>query len=109
MSDDPLEFFQLEGAAKEQAEKSMRDRCMGGNIEETEESTALHLTKDEFVARMYKEPDGHELLELLEMGESQICERMGLCHGYIDDNNQVVFDVPGWNNLIAHLRIVNSV
>lgn len=103
-----MEFYQLHGAAKEQAEKTLRDACCEGGITENDDSSMLHLTKDELMAKMYKEKDGHELLELLESGESRIVERMGLCHGYIKEG-QVVFDIPGWNNLVAHLRIVNSV
>ena len=103
-----MDIFSLEGAAKEQAEKAARDACCGGEIKEDENSTCLTITKSEFQRRMLQEEDGVELLNLLEMGESSICERMGLCHGYIKEG-QVFFDVPAWNNLVAHLRIVNSV
>jgi hypothetical protein len=82
-----------------------------GKLEDTDESpetTDLHLTKDEYMEKMRREEDGEELLALLESGEFRVVERMGLCHGYIEEGT-VVFDVPRWNNLIGHLRIVNSV
>ena len=103
-----FQFIKLEGAAKEQAEKSLRDAVFGGKISETEDSTDLVLTKEEFMERMEQEPDGIALMSLLESGESHVVERMGLCHGY-DKDGQVFFDVPGWNNLVSHLRLVNSV
>lgn len=82
-----------------------------GKLEDTSESpetTDLHLTKDEFMERMRREEDGESLLALLESGESSVVERMGLCHGHIEEGS-VVFDVPRWNNLVGHLRIVNSI
>lgn len=77
-------------------------------IEETEETTDLHLTRDEFMQKMLKEQNGQELLDLLEDGEWRICERMGLSKAYFE-NNIPYIDVPRWNNLVAHLRLVNSV
>lgn len=103
-----MEFRTIEGAEKEQLEKTLRDLASGGEIAETENSTALTLTKDDFVRKMLQEKDGNELLSLLQSGEKDVVERMGLCHGYRKDG-QAFFDVPGWNNLVAHLRIVNSV
>lgn len=100
--------FHLSGPEKEQLEKQMRDEAFGKPIEETEETTALHLTRDEFVTRMRKEPDGQSLLDLMEDGEWRICERMGLSNGYYLEGVPYI-DVPGWNNLVAHLRIVNGV
>ena len=96
----------IEGAEKERTEQRLRDMLQP--TKETEETTNLHLTKDEFEARMLKEPDGVQLLELLSSGEGNVCQRMGLTNGYIKDG-KVYIDVPGWNNLLAHLRIVNSV
>ena len=78
------------------------------DLQESPESLDLVLTKDEFEQLMRRESDGEELLGLLEKGESSIVERMGLCHGSIL-NGAVVFNVPRWNNLVAHLRIVNNV
>jgi hypothetical protein len=75
---------------------------------ETEESISLTLTKQEFMEKMLKEEKGQALLDLLESGESTVCERMGLITGYIKDG-QVYFDIPGWNNLVAHLKIVESI
>lgn len=77
-------------------------------IQDTEKSVDLHLSKEQFMEKMQKEPDGWELMDLLEIGESAICERMGLIKGYSKDGT-VCFDVPRWNNLLAHLRIVNSI
>jgi len=91
----------------DQAIKACRDMCEG-EISETEETTNLTLTKQEFMDKMLQEEDGAELLQLLESGESNVTERLGLCHGEIRDG-QVVFDIPGWKNLVTHLRIVNGV
>lgn len=111
---DPSKFFQLgavnvavfEGSQLEQAQKKLRDSCAGGEIQEPE--GPLHLTRDEFAIKMRKESDGESLLALLESGEWRVCERMGLCEGYRQDGTAYI-DVPGWNNLVAHLRIVDSV
>lgn len=68
----------------------------------------VHLKRNEFIEKMKLEPDGQELLDLMESGEWRICERMGLCEAYYEGSDAYI-DVPGWNNLVAHLRIVNSV
>jgi len=75
---------------------------------ETPESTDLHLTRDAFQQKMLVEEDGQALLDLLSSGEYKVCERMGLSNGYIEDGVAYI-DVPRWNNLVAHLRIVNSI
>lgn len=102
------EFVVISGPEKDQAEKGLRESICGSPLEETDETTNLHLTRDEFAARMRQMPDGDSLLNLLEDGEWRVCERMGLCHGYYV-NNVPYIDVPGWVNLVAHLRIVHSV
>jgi len=82
-----------------------------GSIEPTEESAEsqnLTLTKEEFFFKMLLEDNGIELLDLLERGEWKVAERMGLINGYIKDGAPF-FDIPRWKNLVAHLRIVNSV
>lgn len=58
--------------------------------------------------RMLKEKDGWALLDCLENSEWKVAERLGLINGYIKDDI-AHFDVPRWNNLVEHLRIVNSV
>jgi hypothetical protein len=81
-----------------------------GQIENTQEgsdTTDLHLTKQEFMDRMLREKDGRALLDLMEDGEWRVCERLGLTRAYYD--GVAYIDVPRWNNLLAHLRIVNSV
>lgn len=88
--------------------KQLRDAAVGKSIEETNESSILHLTRNEFQDKMLQEESGQALLDLLEAGEWRICERMGLCDAYID-NETAYIDVPGWNNLVTHLQIVNSV
>lgn len=85
----------------------LRD-ALFGETEETDDSTDLHLTRDEFMSRMYREKDGHELLTLMTQGEWRICERLDLCNAYYDDGTAYI-DVKRWNNLLMHLRIVNSV
>ena len=82
-----------------------------GTTEETAETKNLHLTKAQFMERMLKEKDGWALLDCLEGGEHRVVERLGLMHGYhnMDDDLEIYFDIPEWNNLVAHLRIVNSV
>lgn len=77
-------------------------------LAETEATVDLHLTKAEFAERMKQEPNGWALLCLLEDGEWRVCERMGLCNGYIQDG-VVYIDVPAWKNLVAHLQLVNGV
>lgn len=79
-----------------------------GTTEETAETTNLHLTKAEFMDKMLKEKDGWALMDCLESGESAVAERLGLIHGY-HEGTEIYFDIPQWNNLVAHLRIVNSV
>lgn len=76
--------------------------------EETADSIDLLLTKAEFMGKMLKEKDGRALLDLLEMGECNVVENLGLLHGYIE-KGVVYFDCPRWNSLLTHLRIVNSV
>jgi hypothetical protein len=87
--------------------KRLRDNAVGQPVEESEESSILHLTRDEFMVKMLQEDNGQALLDLMEMGEWRICERMGLCNAYIEGSTAYI-DVPGWNNLVAHLQIVNS-
>jgi hypothetical protein len=87
--------------------KTLRDACSGGLISESEETVNLHLTRTQFMERMLREPKGQELLNLMESGEWRICERMGLCNGYVQ-GGEVYIDVPGWANLVAHLNIVNG-
>jgi hypothetical protein len=107
----PADFFRakganvivLEGAELEQAQKGLRDSCAGGEIQEPE--GPLQLTREQFTEKLLEESDGESLLILLDRGEWRICERMGLCEGY--RTNTV--SIPGWNNLVAHLRIVDSV
>lgn len=78
----------------------------GENVQESE--PILTLSKEDFITKMLKEKDGTALLDCLEMGEWRIAERMGLIDGYYEDG-KAFFTVPRWNNLVAHLRIVNSV
>lgn len=72
------------------------------------ESVNLTLAKPEFMTKMLKEKDGWVLMDCLEFGEWKVAERLGLINGYIKDG-QPYFDIPRWNNLVEHLRIVNSV
>lgn len=73
------------------------------DCQETEETSNLQMTVEEFVSKMLEEPRGSQLIELLIKGEVNICERMGLMHV----KQESVF-VPGWKNLVAHLEIVNE-
>lgn len=79
-----------------------------GGTEESPETTDLHLTRDEFMRRMLLERDGQALLDLMESGEWRVCERLGLTNAYLEGSTAYI-DVPRWNNLVSHLRIVNSV
>lgn len=87
---------------------NLRKEAAFGRTEENAESTNLTLTKPEFMAKMLKEKNGWALMDCLEFGEWKVAERLGLIIGYIKDG-QPYFDVPRWNNLVEHLRIVNSV
>jgi hypothetical protein len=87
---------------------NLRKQAAGIMTEETAESQNLTLTKEQFMADMLKEKDGLALLDCLENGEWRVAERLGLINGYLKDGAPY-FDVPRWNNLVAHLRIVNSV
>lgn len=78
------------------------------DVSETPETTDLHLTREGFVTLMLHEKDGRSLLDLMEKGEWKVCERMGLTNAYHKEGVAYI-DVPRWNNLVAHLRIVNSV
>ena len=79
-----------------------------GGTDETPDTTGLHLTRDEFVVKMLEERDGQRLLDLMESGEWRVCERLGLTNAYLGDGGAYI-DVPRWNNLVSHLRIVASV
>jgi hypothetical protein len=79
-----------------------------GGTDETAETVDLHLTREEFMARMLLEADGQALLDLMEDGEWRVCERLGLTNAYLAEGNSFI-DVPRWNNLLTHLRIVRSV
>jgi hypothetical protein len=85
----------------------VRSRC-GQNTDETAETTNLHLSRDEFMQKMLQEENGEQLLDLLESGEWRICERHGLSNAYISDGVAYI-DVPRWNNLVSHLKIVNEI
>ncbi len=85
---------------------SLRDAI--SPTEESVDSIDLLLTKAEFMSKMLQEKDGWPMLDLLEMGESEVVERLDLLHGFIE-NGVVYFSVPRWNALLTHLRIVNSV
>jgi len=78
------------------------------NVGETPETTGLHLTRKEFMEKMLLERDGQDLLDLMEDGEWKVCERLGLTNAYYDGGTAYI-DVPRWNNLLGHLRIVQSV
>jgi len=83
-------------------------RKMIGGTDETPETTELHLTREEFMERMLREPDGQRLLDLMEDGEWKVCERLGLTNAYYHEGVPYI-DVPRWNNLVSHLKIVSSV
>lgn len=85
---------------------AMRSECE--DTAETKETTNLVLSKHDFMTRMLKEPDGWQLLDLLENGEWRVAERLGLILGERTPRG-IEFQVPRWRNLVAHLRIVNSV
>jgi hypothetical protein len=80
----------------------------GEDLAESPETTRLVLTKDEFASKMMEEKDGQALLDLLEIGEWKVCERLGLCFGAVTETGPIIA-VPRWKNLVAHLRIVNGV
>ena len=80
-----------------------------GGTDETPETTNLHLTRQEFMARMLLERDGQALLDLMEDGEWRVCERLGLSNAYYGADGTPYIDVPRWNNLVSHLRICHSV
>lgn len=71
---------------------------------ETPETSNLVMSEQEFFNKVLLEENGKELLTLLEDGEVNICKRIGLM---TLKDGQV--EVPQWNSLISHLRIVNSV
>ena len=81
---------------------------LGDDLGVTADSTDLHLTRNEFMQRMLREVDGQQLLDLMEDGECRVCERFGLSNAYVEEG-VIYIDVPRWNNLLQHLRIVNSV
>lgn len=87
---------------------NLRKQAAVGSTEENTESQNLILFKQQFMDKMLQEKDGWALLDCLESGEWRVAERLGLINGYVKDG-QPCFDVPRWNNLVEHLRIVNSV
>ena len=86
----------------------LRKQAAFGTTDETPETSNLHLTREEFMDKMKAEKDGWRLLDLLESGEWRVAERLGLIRGY-REGDKIYFDVPRWNNLVEHLRIVDSV
>lgn len=50
--------------------------------------------------------DGEELSELLQLGEWKVARRMGLVRF---NNEEGGVHVPNWAQLLAHLRIVQSI
>lgn len=106
MDEEEIEVRIIEGAEKSQLEAGLRGKLQ--DTAETEETSLLTLSQADFMTKMLEEPDGQALLDLMESGEWRICERMGLCTGYLKEGKPFI-DVPGWKNLVAHLRIVNSV
>jgi hypothetical protein len=82
--------------------------ALRGNVQETADSLDLKLTQADFIERMNREEDGQSLLDLMEVGEWRVCERLGLTFGYMQGSTAYI-DVPRWNNLVEHLRMVNSV
>lgn len=89
--------------------EALRQECVDkGALVEDANSTNLSLNKQEFMEKMLKEKDGEALLLLLEDGEWKVAERLGLINGRLE-NGQPRFDVPRWNNLVQHLKIVHSV
>lgn len=72
------------------------------------ETSDLHLTREEFMARMLLETDGQAYLDLMEDGEWKVCERLGLTNAQYKDGVACI-DVPRWKNLVAHLKICHQV
>lgn len=87
---------------------NLRSLAAHNTTEESAETQNLTLVKQQFMDKMLQEKDGWDLLDCLEGGEWKVAERLGLINGYVKDG-QPCFNVPRWNNLVAHLRIVNSV
>lgn len=81
----------------------LRQQC-NHDLSETGDTTNLTLTQSEFDAKVLSEENGIALLDLYKRGECRICERLGLVR--VEQEGIVV---PRWKNLIAHLRIVESV
>lgn len=111
MSDDEVNRLFEDAASEDSPFTPMLEALRatsGENVQESESTQNLHLTHQQFKDKMLEQADGWPLLDLLESGEWRICERMGLCNGYIKDGVAYI-DVPRWNNLVAHLRIVNSI
>ena len=81
----------------------LRQQC-NHDLNETGETTNLTLTQSEFDAKVLSEENGTALLDLYKRGECRICERLGLVR-----IEQMGIVIPRWKNLIAHLRIVESV
>lgn len=112
MSDDDrieVRVISNEDGSLDRFSGELREELVGKEgVTETEDTSELHLTQAEFIAKMKEEPDGQALLDLMESGEWRVCERMGLCDGNIIEGVAYI-DVPAWKNLVSHLRIVNSV
>lgn len=81
----------------------LRQQC-NHDLNETGETSNLTLTQSEFESKILAEDNGTALLDLYKRGESRICERLGLVRV-----EQMGIVVPRWKNLIAHLKIVESV
>lgn len=77
------------------------------DLAETADTTNLVLSREQFMEKMHGEPDGQDLLDLLEDGEWRVVERLGLCTGNLEPAGPT-FRIPRWKNLVAHLRIVNK-
>lgn len=81
----------------------LRQQC-NHDLSETGETSNLTLTQSEFDKKILAEDNGAALLDLYKRGECRICERLGLVRV-----EQMGIVIPRWKNLIAHLKIVESV
>lgn len=75
-----------------------------GSIAEDNTTTDLRMSIEDFTRKLIELPDGKELAKLLMEGELKIAVRMGLINVEPDG-----YHIPRWNNLIEHLRILQSV
>jgi hypothetical protein len=80
-------------------------KLLNEDTEETPETTNLEMSPQQLLDAIADEANGPALRQFFLDGEWRICVRMGLISGVEAGK----LKIPGWKNLMAHLRVTYSV